>query len=206
LPPVPILAGTTRDEWRIFDTVLDDDEVTDELLRARVRALAGDAVDAGAVLELYGAERPGVAPLARRRAVASALVTDFHFGAPTEQFVRAHAERGNRVHRYELQWASPRPGLGACHDTCLPLVFGTMDTAPVLAGRGADATRMSETVQDAWIAFIRSGDPSTAALGAWPIYGGRERATMLLGATSRVVEHHRAAEMAVWEGRYPASG
>ena len=206
LPPVPILAGTTRDEWRIFDAVLDDDEVTDALLRERVRALAGDDADADAVLEVYGAEQSGAAPVARRRAVASALVTDFHFGAPTEQFVRAHAEHGNRVHRYELQWPSPRPGMGACHDTCLPLVFGTMDRAPVLAGTGVDATRMSETVQDAWIAFIRSGDPSTPALGAWPAYDAGERATMLLGAEPQVVERHRAAQMAVWEGRYPASG
>ena len=96
--------------------------------------------------------------------------------------------------------------MGACHDTCLPLVFGTMDTAPVLAGSGADARWMSETVQDAWIAFVRTGNPSTPALGTWPAYGGRDRPTMLLGPEPRVVEHHRAAQMAVWEGRYPASG
>ena len=206
LPPVPILAGTTRDEWRIFDAVLDDDEVTDALLRERVHALAGDDADADTVLEVYGAEQSAATPVARRRAVASALVTDFHFGAPTEQFMRAHAEHGNHVHRYELQWPSPRPGMGACHDTCLPLVFGTMDRAPTLAGTGAHATRMSETVQDAWIAFIRSGDPSTPVLGTWPAYDAGVRPTMLLGAEPQVVERHRAAQMAVWEGRYPASG
>ena len=54
------------------------------------------------ILALYRAEQSGDTPTARRRAVASALVTDFHFGAPTEQFVRAHAAHGNRVHRYEL--------------------------------------------------------------------------------------------------------
>jgi len=96
--------------------------------------------------------------------------------------------------------------MGACHDTCLPLVFGSMDRAPTLAGTGAHATRMSETVQDAWIAFIRSGDPSTPVLGTWPAYDAGVRPTMLLGAEPQVVERHRAAQMAVWEGRYPASG
>jgi para-nitrobenzyl esterase len=206
LLPVPVLAGTTRDEWRVFDTVLDDDEVTDRFVRQRIRALAGDAADVEAVLALYQVEHAGDSAIARRRAVASALVTDFHFTAPTEQFARAHASHGNRVHRYELHWPSPRPGLGACHDTCLPLVFGTMDSAPALAGTGADVTWMSETVQDAWIAFIRSGDPSTPTVGTWSTYDEDHRATMLLGAEPRVVDHHRVPQLAVWEGRYPASG
>ena len=95
--------------------------------------------------------------------MASALVTDFHFAAPTEQFVHAHAAHGNEVHHYELQWESPRSDLGACHDMCLPLLFGTMDRAPTLAGADAEAAAMSEALQDAWIAFARSGDPSTRA-------------------------------------------
>ncbi len=206
LLPVPILAGTTADEWRAFDVVLEDDEVTEGLLRERVRVLAGADADVDTILDLYRAEQSGDTPIAHRRAVASALVTDFHMGAPTEQLVRAHAAHGHRVHHYELQWPSPRPGMGACHDTCLPLVFGTMDSAPALAGTSADARWMSETFQDAWIAFIRAGDPSTPAVGEWPAYDERNRATMLLGREPRVVDRHRAEQMAVWEGRYPAFG
>ena len=140
LAAVPVLAGTTRDEWRAFDAERPDDEVTEERLRQRVRSLAGDGrIDVDDVLDRYLAEHRASdhtegGALERRRAVASALVTDFHFAAPTEQFVRAHAAQGNPVHRYELQWESPRPGLGACHDMCLPLLFGTMERAPALAG------------------------------------------------------------------------
>jgi para-nitrobenzyl esterase len=129
----------------------------------------------------------------------SALVTDFHFGAPTEQFIASHAARGNKVFRYELQWPSPHPGLGACHDTCLPLTFGTMDAAPGLAGTGPDVTRMSQTVQDAWIAFLRGDDP-------WPVYTGERRTTMLLGPESRTVDAYRREQLSLWNGRYPAAG
>ena len=196
--PVPVLAGTTKDEWRVFDTVLTDAEVTEEYLRTRARALLGDGVILDDVLDLYRDEQTHGDEVGRRRAVASALVTDFHFGAPTDQFVRAHAAHGNPVFRYELQWLSPRPGVGACHDTCLPLLFGTMDAAPPLVGTGADVTRMSETVQDAWITFIRGADP-------WPAYEG-ERTTMLLGRELGAVEGHRREHLSVWEGRYPAAG
>jgi para-nitrobenzyl esterase len=208
LLPVPVLAGTTRDEWRAFDTVLADEEVTEAFLRARVRALAGEhrAVDVEEVLDRYRAEHPLGDALEQRRAVGSALVTDFHFAAPTDQFVRAHAARGNPVHHYELQWESPRPGLGACHDMCLPLLFATMDRAPGLAGADEAAAAMSAVVQEAWIAFARSGDPSTGGTGPWPAHDGRHRPTMLLGATPRVVERHREDLLAVWQGRYPVTG
>jgi para-nitrobenzyl esterase len=204
---VPVLAGTTRDEWRAFDTALADVEVTDDFLRARVRALAGDdEIDADEILDRYRTEHARGDALQRRRAVASALVTDFHFAAPTEQFVRAHAARGNPVRHYELQWESPRPDLGACHDMCLPLLFGTMDRSPTLAGAGPEASAMSEALQDAWIGFVRSGDPSTPTLGTWEPYDGNRRPTMLLGATPRVVERHRSEFLGIWHGRYPVTG
>jgi para-nitrobenzyl esterase len=200
LHPVPILAGTTADEWRAFDTLLTDDEVTDAFVRDRARALAGDGADIDAIVALYRKELAAGDDVASRRVVAGALVTDFHFAAPTEQLARAHAGHGNPVFRYEVQWPSPRPGLGACHDMCLPLVFGTMDRAPGLAGTGPEVERMSAIVQDAWIAFIRSGDPG------WSPSRADRRTTMLLGPDPHVVADHRAARLAVWEGRYPASG
>jgi para-nitrobenzyl esterase len=58
---------------------------------------------------------------------------------------------------------------------------------------------MSETVQDAWIAFIRGAAP-------WPAYEGERRTTMLLGPESGPVEGHRRDQLAVWDGRYPAAG
>jgi len=199
LIPVPVLAGTTKEEWRVFDTVLTDAEVSEEYLRTRARALLGDRAIIDDVLDLYRAEHRDGGDIEQRRAVASALVTDFHFGAPTEQFIRAHAARGSPVFRYELQWPSSIPALGACHDTCLPLLFGTMDSAPTLVGTGHAVTRMSEILQDAWITFVRGGNP-------WPAYDSDQRTTMLLGRESGTVERYRRDQLEVWEGRYPAAG
>ena len=194
LLPVPLLAGTTRDEWRAFDAALTDAELTDDYLRTRARALLGDTHVLDDVLDLYRAEHPRGDDAERRRAVAAALVTDFHLGGPTGQLARDHAGHGNPVYRYELQWPSPRPGLGACHDTDLPLVFGTMDAAPGLVGTGPDVERMSEVVQDAWVTFVRGGEPWAPG------------PTMLLGPECGAVDGYRREQLAVWEGRYPAAG
>ncbi|MCB0938607.1 MAG: carboxylesterase/lipase family protein [Mycobacterium sp.] len=193
MPAIPILAGTTRDEWRVFDAALDEAVFTEQYVRDRAHALAGDGHDADAVVAAYRAGRDSL------RDVASAMVTDYHFSAPTEQFVRAHAERGQPVFRYELQWPSPRAGLGACHDTCLALVFGNLHGAPALAGDDEAAHRMAGTVQDLWLQFVRGGDP-------WERYRGAGGATMLLGPETGIVRNHRAEQLAIWENRYPAHG
>jgi para-nitrobenzyl esterase len=199
LLPVPVLAGTTKDEWRAFDAALTDVEVSEDHLRTRARALLGDRAVLDDVLDRYRAEQPDGDEVVQRRRIGSALVTDFHFGAPTEQLLRAHAARGNPTYRYELQWPSPRPGLGACHDTCLPLLFGTMDAAPGLVGTGPEIIGASEAVQDAWLTFIRGSAP-------WTAYDEQRRTTMLLGPEPGLVEHHRREQLDLWEGRYPAAG
>jgi para-nitrobenzyl esterase len=193
MPSIPVLAGTTRDEWRIFDAALDENVFTEQYVLQRAQALAGAGHDPDAVVATYRADHD------KLRDVASAMVTDYHFTAPTEQFVRAHAERGNPVFRYELQWPSPQAGLGACHDSCLPLVFGNLHAAPGLAGDDAAARQMSDTVQELWLAFIRGGEP-------WDRYDGAGGATMLLGPDTGIARGHRAEQLAIWETRYPAYG
>ena len=193
MPAIPVLAGTTRDEWRAFDAPLDEEVFTEQYVRDRARALAGDGHDPDDVVAAYRAGQTNL------RDVASAMVTDYHFTAPTEQFVRAHAERGNAVFRYELQWPSPRAGLGACHDSCLPLVFGNLHAAPGLAGDDDAARHMSEAVQDRWLEFIRGGE-------SWERYAGAGGATMLLGPESGIARGHRAEQLAIWDDRYPAYG
>ena len=206
LLPVPILAGTTADEWRIFDAELEDAEFSHPKLRERAALLLRPDADLDAALEIYAAERREDDPALRRRAIAGALVSDFHFTAPTLQFARHHAARGQPVFGYRLDWPSPRPGLGAYHDMCLPLLFGNLEAAPPLAGTGPEAQRMSEILQDAWIAFIRGGDPSTPGLGPWPAFEPTRRSVMHLSAEPRVETQHRRAALDLWEGAYPAGG
>lgn len=193
MPAIPILAGTTRDEWRVFDAALDDGVFAEQYVRDRARALVGDGHDVDAVMATYGVDHD------KLRDVASAMVTDYHFTAPTEQFVRAHAERGNPVFRYELQWPSPRAGLGACHDSCLPLLFGNLDAAPALAGDDKAARQMSDAVQNLWLEFVRGKEP-------WEPYDGVGGSTMLLGGETGIARGHRVEQLAIWENRYPAYG
>jgi para-nitrobenzyl esterase len=68
----------------------------------------------------------------------------------------------------------------------VPFVFGALDAPeardPVTAGSPVGA--LPAQIQDAWIAFARTGSPQTADFPDWEPYAVPRRRTMLLGATS----------------------
>lgn len=63
--------------------------------------------------------------------------------------------------------------------------------------RGAPA--LAERVSEAWLAFARTGDPSTSALGEWPRYEPGRRATMILGPECRVEDAPLEDERRLWD-------
>ena len=82
----------------------------------------------------------------------------------------------------------------------VPFVFGTLDApdARDLVPAGAAVGDLSARMQDAWIAFARTGSPRTAALPGWEPYTSSRRCTMLLDATSRPVDAPYEAECRFW--------
>jgi para-nitrobenzyl esterase len=55
-------------------------------------------------------------------------------------------------------------------------------------------------MHDAWIAFIRDGDPSTPALGEWPTYEPGSRLVMDLDDECGLLADPESEERAAWEG------
>ena len=89
----------------------------------------------------------------------------------------------------------------------LPFVFGTL-AHPMFrpfAGKGPEARALAERMQDAWIAFARTGRPDHADLPAWPAYDPSSRRTMILDRQCRVESAPREPERAFWD-RVPTGG
>jgi para-nitrobenzyl esterase len=126
------------------------------------------------------------------------------FAIPADRLANAQAAQQGQVYVYRFDWKSPMLGgaLGACHALELPFVFGRLDLPGIeaFAGEGPGAERLAGTVMDAWLAFARSGDPSTPGL-PWPAFDPAHRRTMVLDAVCRVEERPHEAERQCWEGR-----
>jgi len=103
---------------------------------------------------------------------------------------------GAPTYIYHLNWRSPVDGgkWGAPHTLDIPLVFDNVVIAAGQTGGGADAQRLADFMSDSLIAFARTGNPATPALGAWPRHELEKRPTMLFDLSPRVAEDPRGEE------------
>lgn len=201
--PVPLLLGTNRDETAFFSLADREAAALDDagILRRLARVVGEQA--APKVIEAYRDARHERGEPTTGRDLWTAITTDLVFRLPTLALAEAHGRRQPATYVYLFDWESPFLGgvLGACHALEIPFVFGTVEERPVapFAGTGAAALALSRAVQQAWLSFARTGDPSTEELGAWPAYDPVRRPTMVLGPRRGVSDDPRRAERVAWE-------
>jgi len=172
---ISILTGTMREEWKLF-TAADPRLrlMTSKGFSERVTRLAKE--HAPDVLAAYTSG----SPFERFNAV----MTDKSFTVPAIRLAEAQAPRAP-VYVYRFDWRSPFLGgiMGSCHALELGFLFGTHKEklAGAFFGTGPVAEALSRATIDAWTAFAKTGDPSTASTGAWPRYDSASRQTMIFG-------------------------
>ena len=95
------------------------------------------------------------------------MLTDATFRIPAIRLIEARAAAGigSPTFQYLFTWKTPAFGgvAGSCHALEIPFVFGALGNAGAelfLGGpAGPDLWALSEAMQDAWLAFARTGDP-----------------------------------------------
>jgi para-nitrobenzyl esterase len=152
-------------------------------LQDRVARLLKD--DAPAVIDAYRKAHPGASP----SDIYFYIETDGRYGVPTKVLAaRKAALKRGPCYVYRFDWATPVMGgkLQTPHSLEIPFVFDHAIESKGLTGGGADAVALADKISDAWIAFARTGNPSTAKLPTWTAYN-EERPTMLFDNESKVV-------------------
>lgn len=202
---VDLLVGTTLDEFMLFALMgMPAGGPPGTPVAQRLAAILGlddpDDPAVAAAIEAYTAERTQRGASADDDGIVHDAMTDRMFRQHSLRVAEAAAEHG-QVHAYLFTWTSPVPALGACHGLELPFVFGTLDASADFAGTGPAAEALSSTIQDAWLAFARTGRPGTDPLGPWPAYDATRRATMVLGATCCVHDAPMEPIRELWSGR-----
>ena len=198
---IPLIVGTTAEEWRIFH-LMTQRSIDDDRLRRAVNWLVG-AERADALLDTYRQARPG----SRADDLWVALSTDWVFRIPAVRLAEAHAKAATTpsTYLYEFGFKSTAFGgaLGASHVVDVPFVFDNLDKAGVelfLGPLDEAAHRLATATSGAWLAFARSGRPAHEALPDWAPYTQERRATMVLAAEGcELVDDPRAAERVLWD-------
>lgn len=115
---IPILTGTTRDEWKLFTvTATNLRQMDDAHLRKLTAGLVGDA-HADALVAAYASGTPFDR--------WNDIMTDHSFFVPATRLLEAQGAHAP-VYAYRFDWPSPFMGgvLGSCHALELGFTFGT---------------------------------------------------------------------------------
>lgn len=185
---VPLLIGSVETEVTFMrGTPLDP--MDDAALHARVKQISRATDDAAIdhLIEVYRSGRPGIANTDLYLILASDAT--FRAGVMTEAERKAE-EGAAPCYMYYFRWKSPvRDGkLRTFHTLEIPFVFDNVDLATAMTGSGQDRYALEDKISGAWVAFVRTGNPSHGLLPSWPAFNTRQRATMILDNECDVVD------------------
>jgi para-nitrobenzyl esterase len=195
---IPAIIGTNLEEWKLFDLMQPGgDKINEAEMMKRLAALVpADAAKKVAVAYKKAREKRGQP--ATPADILSAIQGDSMFRMPALELVEAQHANKQKVYNYLFTWKSPVMGgaLGACHGLEIGFVFGKYDDT--FCGSGPAADKLAKRMQDAWLAFARTGDPSCESIGKWPVYGKR-RLTMIMDKKCRVEAAPYEEERKAWD-------
>lgn len=106
------------------------------------------------------------------------LYNELLFRVPAMKQAELHAENGNTVYTYYWTMPGSDKTVGACHAIELAYVFGNPQET-IYNGSLYDES-LADKVQDMWVNFARTGNPSTETI-AWEPYAKDARYTIILG-------------------------
>ncbi|GGF77578.1 carboxylesterase/lipase family protein [Alteromonas lipolytica] len=182
---VSLLIGQTGTEMSLF--MIPDKaayNLTDEQLDARVTAKFGEQY-APTVLSSYRQAFAGKTPsFLWFRMISDAVMGTLLVAIADAKMVPG----GAPVYTYRFEMESPimEGKLYSPHTLEIPFVFDTAnEEGKVITGGGEEVKKLASDISSAWVQFAKTGNPSVAALPAWPEYSTANRATMHLDVQSK---------------------
>ena len=181
---IPVLIGYNKDEMTLFLAAQPwFGRLTEGTLDAMTGAMGEQAV---AAVAAYRKRYPDYSPT---HLAAIAMGTRFVRGTyllADQQAKTASAP----VYVYRLTWETPIGGgmLRTPHTLDIPLMFDNAKESAALVGTGEDAQTMADMMSDAWIAFAKTGTPSSALLPEWKPYTPSARNVMELNVEPQLVD------------------
>ena len=182
---VPMLLSTTFHEWSMSRNNPELEEITAEeakkMLAERAGFRRGLGENAGKVYEAYAEAFPDASPIELVTMIASNR-------KGVIGTANAKAQQEAPVYLAWFGWEPPlfKGRMRAFH--CLDICFWFYNTDVMLThtGGGKRPRELSEKMSDALLQFMRTGDPNTPSLPAWPEYTAENGETMIMNDVCEV--------------------
>jgi len=189
---VPMMIGSTLNEFAHGINHPDIEAMGETELMLSVEQFAPG--QSARIVAAFRATTPDASPFDLWSRIVSAPVRQ----AAVDQAAAKASAGSAPAYLYWFTWRTPildgRPRAYHCLD--IPFIFANTDRCATMTGGGARARDLSLKMTDAFLAFARNGNPSTASGVVWPAFQpGRERA-MIFDDTCRAEPLSDASERA----------
>ena len=202
---IPMILGNTKDEiygstaWRLKD--LTWETLPAELQKAIVNFEGSYSADQ--IIKAYRGWYPQYTPVDVY--VASLAAFRSWPGQVLEAERRAASpEAATRTWVYQMDYPSPTADGRAPHTIDIAFVFDNLALSPgMVGGSEADiqaAQPLATMMSEALIRYAATGDPNGGGMPKWPVYGLKDRETMLFDKVSKVVNDPRGDERRMMVG------
>jgi para-nitrobenzyl esterase len=160
--------------------------------KARAAQIAGPRA---AAWDTFRAADPAAKPVEILSRLASLL-----FRVPAVAQAQLKAQQGGApayLYRFDYNPETVLDGrVRAFHCAEMAYCYDNVDRCLNATGGTAEARALSAKMADAWIAFMRSGDPNHPGLAHWPLVSRTATPVMLFDVTCRAVEDPEKAQRA----------
>src|SRR4029453_985290 len=181
---IPLLIGYAHTEETLYDRPTPEKLALDNAgLHERVAKRLGG--NPARVVEAFKNANPGATPWDLWILIA----TDHPRGTYSRELAkRKVVQAGAPAFAYRFDWETPEGGgnMRSPHTVEIPFVFNNIKIAGPLISKMPEAQALADKVSAAWVAFARTGNPTTSDLPKWPAYSVATRDTMLFNNDSRV--------------------
>ena len=183
---IDLLIGSNKDEAKYWIVDINNEDIYNDIVLFTTDCLREEFEDADKTrfdefITLVGGDN-----LASREL----FLNDYVFRVPAIYMAENVSAHGGKAYMYYWTKESGDPRLGACHAVELPYVFANPYYTYVTAGEYDEA--LARRVRQMWVAFAKTGNPSTAAY-PWQPYDLGTRATMVLGEMTHMENNLLAA-------------
>ena len=184
---IDLLIGTARDDGRVGSVALPGPRTLGMKFfnNGMFSGLFGKTKgDRRAKREAYGLLMPDASKLR----IEEQMQTDGLYRQDLIRMAELHSRHNDNTFMYQFNWDSPVCGgeLGAIHGLDAVFAFNNLDVDWDALGESSEGQPLAEAMSDAWVAFAKTGRPSSSKLPAWPKYDETERQTMLLDRNCKV--------------------
>lgn len=122
-------------------------------------------------------------------------ITEFYnevlFRVPMNQQADYHSEAGGNTFVYQWRYPGENEVMGACHNIELSYVFNNLEETWITGNK--INYELSDTVQEMWANFAKTGNPSTSDY-KWDPYNTQTRKIMVLDEKIEMEENYKSEQ------------